>query len=61
MAWSAKGRLDRLSLPGFGGAGGPVEGSLEGDPMEEEVGHGEEGGVLLLGANLLSKFLLDSS
>lgn len=52
------GRLARLSLPGFGGAGGPVEGSLEG---EEEVGHGEEGGVPFCGANLLSKFLLDSS
>lgn len=29
------GRLARLSLPGFGGAGGPVEGSLDGDPVEE--------------------------
>lgn len=55
------GRLARLSLPGFGGAGGPVEGSLDGDPVEEEEGHGEEGGVPFCGANLLSKFLLDSS
>lgn len=29
--------------------------------MDEEAGHGEEGGVLFWGANLLSKFLLDSS
>ena len=55
------GKLDRLSLPGFGGAGGPAEWSFEGDPVEEEVGQGEEGGVPLWGANLLSKFLLDSS
>lgn len=58
LAWSANGRLDRLSLPGFGGAGGPDEGSLEGDPVE---GHGEEGGAFLWEPNLLSKFLLDSS
>lgn len=55
------GRFARLSLPGFGGAGGPAEGSLEGDPVEEAVGHGDEEAALFWGANLLNKFLLDSS
>lgn len=59
LACSAKGRLARLSFPGFGGAGGPFEGSFEGDPLE--VGHVEGGAALFRGANLLSKFLLDSS
>lgn len=60
LAWRASGRLARLSLPGFGGAGGPAEESLEGDPLEEEEGHGEDGEVFIWGANLLSRFLLDS-
>lgn len=59
LACSARGRLARLSFPGFGGAGGPFEGSFEGDPLEG--GHEEGGAVLPWGANLLSKFLLDSS
>lgn len=50
------GRLARFSLPGFGGAGGPFVGSLEGDGE----GHGEEEAALC-GANLLSRFFLDSS
>lgn len=53
------GRLAKLSLPGFGGAGGPFEESLERDSVDE-VGYGEDG-VLFWGANLLSRFLLDSS
>lgn len=53
--------MARLSLPGLGGAGGPFEGSLEGDPEEAEFGHGGQGEVLFCGANLLSRFLLDSS
>lgn len=60
LVWRAKGRLARLSFPGLGGAGGPAKGSLEGDPLEEEEGQGEDGGVLIWGANLLSRFFLDS-
>lgn len=40
LACSAKGRWDKLSLPGLGGAGGPAEGSLDGELL---LGHGEGG------------------
>lgn len=47
LACSAGGRLDRLSLPGLGGAGGPL-------PWE----HGAWAGLCC--PNLLSRFRLDS-
>lgn len=49
------GRLARFSLPGFGGAGGPFAGSLE-----DGMTHGAEEAAFC-GANLLSRFFLDSS
>lgn len=59
LAWRAVGRLAKLSLPGFGGAGGPFEESRERDSAVE-AGYGGEW-LVFWGANLLSRFLLDSS
>lgn len=51
----ANGKLARFSLPGLGGAGGPENRSLDGEP-EEKAGAEEAA----LGLNLLTKFWRDS-
>lgn len=45
LACRARGRWDKFSFPGFGGARGPPGGSFEGDPDEEQGGHGAEEGL----------------